>query len=138
MRPSTRTLFLGGPRIAIIKTALGIGGAAVALRQLAFAREAAATRAQDSLTAALADTQAVLRREARILARDPALVDGVAKGDWAILAQGVSPRLTSLTLERVADLVSVLDARGAPLLQVPGTPPAVVSDAAAISSSSPG
>src|SRR5262249_35036823 len=41
-------------------------------------------------------------------------------------------------LERVADLVSVLDAAGTPLLQVPGTPPAVVSDAAAISSSSPG
>src|SRR5215813_12526081 len=137
MRPSTRTLFFGVALGALVLSALGIGGAAVALRQLAFAREAAATRAQGSLSAALADTQAVLRREARILARDPALVDGVAKGDWAILAQGVSPRLTSLTLERVADLVSVLDAAGTPLLQVPGTPPAVV-DAAAISSSLPG
>jgi len=121
-----------------VLSALAIGGAAVALRQLAFAREAAATRAQDSLIVAIADTQAVLRREARILARDPALVDGVAKGDWAILAQGVSPRLTSLTLERVADLVSVLDAAGTPVLQVPSTPPAIVSDAAAISSSSAG
>src|SRR5215468_7774769 len=138
MRPSTRTLFFGVALGALVLSALGMGGAAVALRQLAFAREAAATRAQDSLSAALADTRAVLRREARILARDPALVDGVAKGDWAILAQGVSPRLTSLTLERVADLVSVLDAAGTPLLQVPGTPPAVVSDAAAISSSSAG
>src|SRR5215469_15997670 len=118
MRPSTRTLSFGVALGALVLSALAIGGAAVALRQLAFAREAAATRAQDSLFAAL--------------------VDGVANGDWAILAQGVSPRLTSLTLERVADLVSVLDARGAPLLQVPGTPPAVVSDAAAISSSSAG
>ena len=117
-------------------SALGIGGAAVALRQLGFAREASATRAQDSLAALLLETQEVLRREARLLARDPALVEGVARGDWATVAQGASPRLAGLTLERVADLVAVLDAGGTAILQVPAAPPGIVSDPAAISVSS--
>ena len=138
MRPSTRTLLFGVALGALVLSALGIGGAAVALRQLAFAREASAARAQDSLAAAISETQVALRREAGLLARDPALVDGVAKGDWATLARGVSPRLSSLTLERVADLVVVLDASGTALLQVPATPPIAVSDPSAISFSTAG
>ncbi|HEY4912154.1 MAG TPA: GAF domain-containing protein, partial [Methylomirabilota bacterium] len=108
------------------------------MRQLTIAREAAAARAQESLATLLADTQAALRREARLLARDPALVEGVAKGDWATVAHGVSPRLAGLTLERVADLVAVLDASGAPLLQVPASPPTAIPDPAAISFSPAG
>ena len=77
MRPSTRTLLFGVALGALVLSALGIGGAAVALRQLGFAREASATRAQDSLAALLLETQEVLRREARLLARDPALVEGI-------------------------------------------------------------
>jgi GAF domain-containing protein/ActR/RegA family two-component response regulator/anti-sigma regulatory factor (Ser/Thr protein kinase) len=121
-----------------VLSSVGVGGGAAALRQLTIAREAAAARAQESLATLLADTQAALRREARLLARDPALVDGVAKGDWATVAHGVSPRLAGLTLERVADLVAVLDASGAPLLQVPASPPTAIPDPAAISFSPAG
>ena len=126
MRPSTRSLLFGVALGALVLSAVGIGGAAVALRQLAISREAAAARTQDAVAALLTDTQAALQREARLLARDPALVEGVAKGDWAIVARHVSPRLAGLTLERVADLVIVLDASGAALLQVPAMPPAPV------------
>src|SRR5207247_9184691 len=60
-------------------------------------------------------------REAMLLARDPAVVEGARKGDWATLARGAA-RLRALTLERLADLVVVLDAGGVALLQVPATP----------------
>ncbi len=110
----------------------------MALRHLALAREQAATRAQESAASLVADTQAALRREARLLARDPALVEGVSKGDWATLARGVSPRLAAITLERVADVVSVLDAAGGVLLQVPAVPPTPISDPAALSASPAG
>ena len=138
MRPSTRGLLFGVALGALVLSSVGVGGGAAAMRQLTIAREASAARAQESLATLLADTQAALRREARLLARDPALVDGVAKGDWATVAHGVSPRLAGLTLERVADLVVVLDASGAPLLQVPASPPAAIPDPAAISFSPAG
>src|ERR1700693_532347 len=138
MRSSTRDLLFGLGLGALALSALGAGGVAVALRHLSLAREQAAARAQESAATLVADTQAALHREARLLARDPALVDGVAKGDWAILARGVSPRLAAVTLERVADFVSVLDAAGGALLQVPALPPTRISDPAAISASPPG
>src|SRR3990167_8592175 len=145
MRSSTRDLLFGVALGALALSALGAGGVAVALRHLSLAREQA-VRAQESAAALLADTQAALHREARLLARDPALVDGVAKGDWAILARGVAarppapppPRLAAITLERVADFVSVLDAAGSALLQVPALPPRAIPDPAAISASPPG
>src|SRR6266536_6065578 len=138
MRSSTRDLLFGVALAALALSALGAGGVTLALRHLALAREQAAASAQESAAALVADTQAALLREARLLARDPALVDGVAKGDWAILARGVSPRLAAITLERVADFVSVLDAVGAPLLQVPALPPMPISNPAAISALPPG
>lgn len=67
------------------------------------------------VTAALDD----LQREARLLARDPAVIQGVLKGDWGTLARGTSPRMLALTLEGVADLVLIVDERGAPLVRVP-------------------
>lgn len=138
MRSPTRDLLFGVALGALALSALGAGGVAVALRQLSLAREQAVTRAQDSTAALVADTQAALHREARLLARDPALVDGVAKGDWATLARGVSPRLAAVTLERVADFISVLDASGGALLQVPALPSTPVPDPAAISEAPPG
>ncbi|HEX9125023.1 MAG TPA: GAF domain-containing protein, partial [Methylomirabilota bacterium] len=138
MRSSTRDLLFGVALGALALSALGVGGVALALRHISLAREQAAASAQESAAALVADSQATLLREARLLARDPALVDGVAKGDWAILARGVSPRLAAVTLERVADFVSVLDAAGGALLQVPALPPTRISDPAAISASPPG
>src|SRR3990167_2549946 len=137
MRSSTRDLLFGVALGALALSALGAGGVAVALRHLSLAREQA-VRAQESAAALVADTQAALHREARLLARDPALADGVAKGDWATLARGVSPRLAAITLERMADFVSVLDAAGSALLQVPALPPTAIPDPAAISVSPPG
>ena len=133
MRPSTRNLLFGVALGALVLSAIGIGGAAVALRQLAIAREAAVGRSQEALAALLADTQAALRREARLLAKDPALVEGVAKGDWAVVARGASPRLAGLTLERMADLVAVVDSSGVTILQVPASPPVSIVDSAALS-----
>src|SRR3989441_462900 len=66
--------------------------------------------------------QRELRRESALLAKDPTIVEGVLKRDWATLARGASPRMLALTLERTADLLLVLDATGAPLVQVPATP----------------
>jgi len=138
MRFSTRDLLFGVALGALALSALGAGGVAVALRHVSLAREQAAARAQESSATLVADTQAALHREARLLARDPALVDGVAKGDWATLARGISPRLAAVTLERVADFVSVLDVAGSALLQVPALPPTPIPDPAAISASPPG
>src|SRR6266508_3277418 len=138
MRSSTRDLLFGVALGALVISTLGVGGVTLSLRHMALARDQAAVRAQESAAALVADTQAALRREARLLARDPALVDGVAKGDWATLARGVSPRLAAITLERVADFVSVLGAAGSALLQVPALPPATIPDPAAISVSPPG
>jgi len=138
MRSSTRDLLFGVALAALALSALGAGGVAVALRDLSLAREQAAARAQESVAALVADTQAVLHREARLLARDPALVAGVAKGDWATVARGDSPRLAAVTLERVADFVSVVDVAGSVLLRVPALPPTPLPDLAAISASQPG
>src|SRR5436190_5106025 len=138
MRSSTRDLLFGAALGALALSALGVGGVALALRHISVAREQAASSAEGSGAALVADTQVALRREARLLARDPALVDGVSKGDWATLARGVSPRLAAITLERVADFVSVVDASGGALLQVPALPPTRISDPAAISASAPG
>src|SRR6266536_2441883 len=138
MRPSTRSLLFGVALGVLALSAVGIGGAAIARRQLAISREAAAARTQEAVTALLSEAHAALRREGRLLARDPALVEGVARADWAVVARGVSPRLADLTLERVADLVILLDASGAALLQVPATPPALIANPAALSSSPAG
>jgi len=138
MRASTRDLLFGVALGAVALSALAAGGVVVALRSLTLAREQGEARAQESAATLVADAQAALQREARLLARDPALGDGVAKGDWATLARGVSPRLAALTLERVADFVSVLDSAGRAILQVPALPPTPIPDPASLSASPPG
>jgi len=138
MRASTRDRLFGVALGALALSALGAGGVAVALRQLSLAREQAVAGAQEAAATIVAGTQGALQREARLLARDPALVDGVAKGDWATLAKGVSPRLAAVTLERIADFISVLDSSGRALLQVPPLPPMPIPDPTAISASPPG
>ena len=55
--------------------------------------------------ALLGETQQALLREARFLASDPAVVEGVVKGDWATLARGASPRILSVTSDRIGDLL---------------------------------
>src|SRR5262249_7692866 len=99
-------------------------------------RDATVARTQESVAAVLTDVQSALRREAKLLAKDPALVEGVARGDWAVVARGASPRLASLTLERMADLVAGLDGSRTAILQVPASPPLLLADPASLVSSS--
>ena len=87
-----------------------------ARHEMRLADAIAATRAL------LGETQQALLREARLLASDPAVVEGVVKGDWATLARGASPRILSVTSDRIGDLLVITDASGAPLVQVPALP----------------
>ena len=88
------------------------------------ARDAAVTAsALASVRAVFDGAQGEVRREAALLARDPAIIAGALRRDWASLARGASPRMIALTLERFADLLVVLDGAGAPLVQVPATLP---------------
>src|SRR5262249_4081556 len=119
MRLFTRRLFIVVALATLVLSGLGMGGVAVTLRHLSFARQDSTARGQETAGLLTADAQATLRGEASLLARDAALVEGVAKGDWATLVRGVSPRLTDLTLEGIVDLVVVLDETGTPILQAP-------------------
>jgi GAF domain-containing protein/CheY-like chemotaxis protein len=114
------------PLVALPLGALAGAGVAVALRQLAHSRELAVAQTVGAVTTLVAETDTALRREAALLARDPALVDGVAKSDWATLARFASPRILAITREGFADLVVVRDASGVPLVQVPAVPPPVI------------
>ena len=98
-------------------------GFIAAHRQLERTRDAAVARTVDAVTALVADYQDSLRRETILLARDPAVVEGAAKGDWAILARGASPRVLAVTRDGLADFITIRDARGTPLVQVPASPP---------------
>jgi GAF domain-containing protein/CheY-like chemotaxis protein len=103
-----------------ILAALGYVSAA---RQLGRTRDDAIARTVNAVTVLVADYQEALRRETLLLARDPAVVEGVAKGDWATLARGASPRVLAITQDGLADFVVIRDERGAPLVQVPAGPP---------------
>ena len=100
---------------------LWAGGAALALRHV----DKRQTRALDASVQRLAerfnDDDALLRREAALLAQDAAVIEAARTGDWPTLPQR-SARLRALTMERLADVVIVLDARGALLVQVPASP----------------
>jgi GAF domain-containing protein/CheY-like chemotaxis protein len=73
------------------------------------------------------DIQQSLLREARLLAREPAVVAGAGRGDWGLLARQASPRLISLNVEGIADLLMLLDTNGTTLVQVPTTPRVMAS-----------
>ncbi len=127
MRWSTRVLLSSLAAVLVPLIVLAFVGLPAISSHLSQSTEANLqrwTRATATLVATALDD---LQREARLLARDPAVVQGVVKGDWGILARGASPRMLSLTLERVADLVLIVGEQGAPLVQVPAAqvPPAV-------------
>ncbi|MBI4594285.1 MAG: hypothetical protein HY728_08725, partial [Candidatus Rokubacteria bacterium] len=114
-----------GPRLALIVVGLAVVWTAAGwalLGRMAARHEARVAETVEATGGTLRGVQDVLLREARLLARDPAVIEGVVRGDWATLARGASPRMISLTVERIADLLLVLDAGGAPLVQVPATP----------------
>jgi len=108
-------------------------GFVAAHRQLVRTREAAVGRTVDAVTALVADYQESLRRETILLASDPAVVEGTARGDWAILARGASPRVLAVTRDGLADFITIRDARGTPLVQVPASPPPSLPGTPAVS-----
>jgi GAF domain-containing protein/ActR/RegA family two-component response regulator len=98
------------------------GGAVLLLRQIDARHDALIDVIVERVASAVHEQQTALLREATLLSQDPAVIEGTHKGDWATLVRGAA-RLRALTLERVADVVVVQDIGGAPLLQVPPTPP---------------
>jgi GAF domain-containing protein/CheY-like chemotaxis protein len=92
-------------------------------RQLARTRDAAIARTVDAVTVLVSDYQDSLRRETLLLARDPVVVEGAARGDWSTLARAASPRVLAVTQDGLADFITVRDRSGTPLVQVPAGPP---------------
>ncbi len=119
MRWSTRVLFSSLAAVLVPLIVLALVGLPSVSSQLSESAEADLQKWTRTIAAFVAAAVEDLKREARLLARDPAIIQGVVKGDWGTLARGASPRILSLTLERVADLVLIVDEQGAPLVQVP-------------------
>ncbi|MEK7387543.1 MAG: hypothetical protein AABZ83_13980, partial [candidate division NC10 bacterium] len=97
--------------MAVILVLLGLWGVAglVLARQSAADHEAAVAETLVAIRTLVDAAHQDLRREAALLARDPAVIEGALKADRA-------------TLERLADLLLIVDAAGATLVQVPATP----------------
>jgi len=115
----------GSVRLAPVVVALLVAWGAAGLwfpRRAAERHEAAVGDTVAAVRVVVDVAQNELRREAVLLAKEPAIVEGALKRDWATLARGASPRMLALTLERTADLLLVVDASGVPLVQVPATP----------------
>ncbi|MBI3626074.1 MAG: GAF domain-containing protein [Candidatus Rokubacteria bacterium] len=119
MRWSTRVLFSSLAAVLVPLIVLALVGLPSVSSQISRSAEADLEIWTRTTAAFVAAALEDLQREARLLARDPAIIQGVVRGDWGTLARGASPRMLSLTLERVADLVLIVDERGAPLVQVP-------------------
>jgi anthranilate phosphoribosyltransferase len=119
VRWSTRVLFSSLAAVLVPLIVLALVGLPSLSSQLSQSAEADLQKWSRTISVFVAIVLEDLQREARLLARDPAIIHGVVKGDWGTLARGASPRMLSLTLERVADLVLIVDGRGAPLVQVP-------------------
>jgi GAF domain-containing protein/ActR/RegA family two-component response regulator len=105
----------------------GVGGV-ILLRRLDDRQAARLAETTEAARAALDDAQAALLREARMLAQDPALAEGVAGADAVALARTASPRLVALTVERLADLLLLIDLTGSTLVQLPPVPRLSVPD----------
>ena len=88
-------------------------------RALAARHDTAATATLASVRTIVAAALEEVRREASLLAQDPAVVEGATRSDWATLVRGAWPRILALTHERRADLLLIVDASGVPLVQVP-------------------
>ncbi|PWU19174.1 MAG: hypothetical protein C5B48_13905, partial [Candidatus Rokuibacteriota bacterium] len=133
MKPIRRSV--GSFRMAFALLAAlvaGLAGAAatVMLRELAQQREMAVSGTLGSVGAVVAEAVSTLRLAAALVARDPAVIEGAAGRDSAMLARFALPRVMALTRDGIADLVLVRDPAGIPLVQVPpipmpGTPPFV-------------
>src|SRR5215475_6437786 len=115
-----RSLLSFAASFAVVAIPLGVlaaAGTAVVLGRLDADREAAIGRSLHVLRVLVSETDQALRREASVLARDPALAESAARGDWVALAGSGAPRITALVRDGGADLVAVRDGAGVPLIQ---------------------
>jgi GAF domain-containing protein/CheY-like chemotaxis protein len=108
--------------VSVVLAALWIAGAALLLHRASSRHAAFLDTELAQLHAEVQETEAILRREAALLAREPEVADGARMGDWATLTRG-APRLRMLALQRIADFVAVVGAGGSVISQVPETPP---------------
>ncbi|MFL5197994.1 MAG: GAF domain-containing protein [Microvirga sp.] len=95
-------------------------GGALLVRRFDESEEAALASLAAAARVQLGEAAALVRREAGLLAQDAAVVEGVARHDWATLARGAI-RMRSLTLDGHADLVVIADGAGVALAQIPQT-----------------
>jgi GAF domain-containing protein len=89
---------------------------------LAARHDSAASATFASVGKVVAGVLDEVRFDASLLAQDPVVVEGTMKSDWASLGQGVWPWIVTLTQDRLADLLLIVDGSGVPLIQVPPAP----------------
>jgi len=120
-RRTPRRLLLALVGLVMLWAVAGVVVAGYVVARYDRAVTASLTSVREVVTLALDD----VRREAWLLAHDPAVVEGTSRSDWATLVRGALPRILALQQERLADLLLIVDASGFPLIQVPPTQPTI-------------
>ena len=107
----------------------------VVARQVVSRYDTAVTASLASVNELVGQALEDVRREAWLLAHDPAVSEGMARSDWVTLVRGALPKVLALQQDRAADLLLITDPSGTPLMQMPPAPrditPAVVRPAEA-------
>ena len=114
LRFSRRLLAVLGA-LLVVWTVAGVVVAGYVVARYDTAVTASLASVHDLVAVALDD----VRREAWLLAHDPAISEGLAHSDWATLVRGALPKVLALQQERLADLLLITDASGVPLMQMP-------------------
>jgi GAF domain-containing protein/CheY-like chemotaxis protein len=109
------------PRLIVVVVLWLVAGTLLA-GHLAARHDTAASATFASVGKVVAGVLDEVRFDASLLAQDPVVVEGTMKSDWASLGQGVWPWIVTLTQDRLADLLLIVDGSGAPLIQVPPAP----------------
>jgi GAF domain-containing protein len=108
--------------LLIVVVALWLVGGVLLASHLAARHDSAASATFASVGKVVGGVLDEVRFEASLLAQDPAVVEGTMRSDWASLGQGVWPWIVTLTQDRLADLLLIVDGSGAPLIRVPTAP----------------
>jgi GAF domain-containing protein len=106
-------------RLLIGLVALWLVAGVLLARDLTARHDRAASATFASVGTVVAAVLDDVRFEAALLAQDPVVVEGTMRSDWAALGRGVWPWIVTLTRDRFADLLLIVDGSGAPLVQVP-------------------
>jgi GAF domain-containing protein/CheY-like chemotaxis protein len=118
LSPRLLTVLVG---FLMVWTVAGI----VVARQVVARYDSAVTASLASVNELVALTLEDVRREAWLLAHDPAVSEGMARSDWITLVRGALPKVLALQQDRVADLLLITDPTGTPLMQMPPSAPGI-------------